>query len=137
MPAQTIRAAYVNEPRAPKGPGSVKDTEGNYWKAFPDLLHKFVPNGTYEVEYAEEEYQGKVSRRVTGVKELDAPQSSLNGRKAPAAHGKGPAESCQIWCQGIVQHMIEAKLLPCTAESVDDATAKLKAIWKRHFGNWE
>lgn len=67
MNKATIKVQYVNQPKNPKGPGSVKTADGVYYKVWKDLLPKFPGPGTYEVEYDTEDYNGKPQHTVRSV----------------------------------------------------------------------
>lgn len=63
----TITAKYINPPKTPKGPGSIRDADGHYWKAWPDLLAKVKQGARIEVEYERGEYMGKETRTIKKI----------------------------------------------------------------------
>lgn len=70
----TIKVKYVNTPKVPNGPGSIKTPEGVLYKVWPPCngkpgieLSEFREGGTYEVEYQEGEYQGKPQRTAVKI----------------------------------------------------------------------
>lgn len=72
MQTATIVAQYINEPKSPKGPASIKDETGRYWKFWPNgkngiPVEKFQKGQTYNVGYKSEMYQGKEDRTITEV----------------------------------------------------------------------
>lgn len=63
-----ITIQYVNQPKG-KGPGSIKDSRGAYWKVWPDKMELFEgrEGQTVAVTYYEEEYEGKPQCTVIGI----------------------------------------------------------------------
>ncbi len=66
MPTEQIEISYVNQPKVPRGPGSIKSAVGDYYKVWPKEvpLGNFQVGGIYRVDYEEDEYQGKLQKTI-------------------------------------------------------------------------
>ena len=82
MPTESVTVAYVNEPKSEKGPGSIKDATGRYYKVWKTSKHggatlsDFENGKTYDIEYREEEYQGKPTYTVNKIVSASTSQST-------------------------------------------------------------
>ena len=92
MQTATITAKYVNPPKSAKGPGSVKDANGVYWKCWPDQLANFQPDQSYLVGYTSEMYQGKEQHTIKSVTQAGGVFLAPNGGQAPKAPAPPPPQ---------------------------------------------
>lgn len=100
MSKTSIQVQYVNQPKNPKGPGSIKTNEGVYYKVWPHSkngganLSQFEVGKTYELEYDTEEYNGKPS--YVARKILSSSESSSSNGHVPVASSNGK-DSQILW----------------------------------------
>lgn len=87
MHSATIEVSYVNPPKSEKGPGNIKDSDGNYWKVWPDMLAKFKAGGTYTVSYTKDDYQGKEQRTIKAVEGASSPSEPQRRPQAAVSGG--------------------------------------------------
>lgn len=85
MQAATITIAYINRPEG-KGPGSIEDTDGRYWRIWPDKLAAFagMEGNTVTVNYETGEFRGKPQYTILGLAGGQGPQAPMPRRRAPA-----------------------------------------------------
>jgi len=89
MNTATIKVQYVNAPKSPKGPGSVKTEDGVYYKVWPKAkeggatLSQFEAGRTYEIEFDTEQYNG---RDTFTARKILSSSESTNGSGAGLAH---------------------------------------------------
>lgn len=80
MQTLTAQVVYVNQPKSPKGPGSIKTADGEYLKVWPRDLWLFTPGKTYEIKYTSEDYKGEEQKTAKDAKEIGV----TNGGVKPA-----------------------------------------------------
>ena len=139
MQQATITVQYVNQPKGPRGPGSIKDTEGNYWKVWPTTkkpggatLDSFAVGGTYSIGYDPGEYQGKPDNTITSVTQTAAP--ATNGHKLPPRQETAPTDAERMFCCSILNASIQAGKIDFTTTGLIEAVNDLRSVWKYTFG---
>lgn len=81
-----ITISFVNPPKSEKGPGNVKDTNGNYWKCWKETLGQFQVGSSYDITFEKGEYKGKPDNTVLTVKQsAKAPEAQQKAQQAPYA----------------------------------------------------
>lgn len=111
MKQASVTVKYINPPKG-KGPASIKDDKGNYWKFWTNKIpmDKFTEGKTYSVGYETEDYQGKEQRTIVavGMPQEEAPKVS-NGHN-------DPSRDKNIFICGVVNQGIAAgKIDPLSA----------------------
>ena len=133
MQTKQITAKYVNPAKSPRGPGSVKDEQGIYWKVWPDLLSRFQVGGTYTVGYKTEQHNGKDQFTVTQIQDVTGQQ--LSQPSVPSTNGHGDhSRDEQIYVCGIVNNAIAAgKVDPFSTDelvSITQAATDAFRAWR-------
>lgn len=148
MQTATIQVRYVNPPKTPKGPGSVKDANGTYWKVWKDDLAKFQEGGTYQVGFETEQYQGKDQYTVKAVSPAGAQQATQQvpqpsptpaGTPSPAPighnrNGTDAATAERIFVCGIVNQGIAAGQVKVAATDIAMAVNAARDAYRLTFG---
>lgn len=75
LQAAEITIQYINQPEG-KGPGSIKDTEGRYWRIWPNKIAAFqgMEGSTVVVNYEVGEFRGKPQYTILGLAGGQGPQ---------------------------------------------------------------
>lgn len=126
MMQASVNVKYVNPPKG-KGPASIKDDQGNYWKFWTNkiALDKFEVGKTYSVGYETEDYQGKEQRTITAV---SMPQEQAP--KISNGHQNGERDEFIFVC-GVVNNAIAAgKIDPMSASDIASVKAAAKAAYR-------
>lgn len=160
----TITVQYVNAPSNPKGPGSVKDATGRYWKVWDrDVsLDEFSEGQAYTVEFETSEYNGKpqyyIKRLLTaspertkpdpferdpfesGLPEAPAPRSAPQApRPAPQAtwsrQATSPVDAERMFTCSIVNAYVEAGRIPLAFKELNEAVELVRDVWRENFGS--
>lgn len=132
MNTKQITVKYINQPKTERGPGSVKDNQGVYWKVWRDQLATFREGGTYTVGYTTEMYQGKEQYTVKEVQEvtgqvLTAPSIA----PTPKPHTNGDNRDEHIFVCGIVNNAVAAgKIDPMSAADIAECTKAASSAYK-------
>lgn len=133
MQTQTVSVAYVNPPKNPKGPGSIKDTEGRYWKVWPKdtPLDRFVVGQSYDVAFETEQYQGKDQYIVKTATPRGAPvQSQAQTPRQPTA----PSDGRRMFICSIVNAYIQAGKLDLRSDSLVNAINVVGSAYDQTLG---
>lgn len=95
MTTATVTPKYVNQPKAGKKFGSIKDQAGVFWLVEPGLLGSFSPGTATIVEWKAEKFQdGTDVKKITGI------VHGANGATpTPAAHSN---QGREIFITGVV-----------------------------------
>jgi hypothetical protein len=148
MQQATITVAFVNPPKSPTGPGSVKDTEGKYWKVWTPKkpgdpsLENFVAGGVYSVTYKPGMYQGKPDDTITSVTQVGAAAAAPNGHApAPRTNGYSPTRQAtdptdaerMFVCANLVAFIKAGAIQPDLTDVVG-TTNMLRDVWTNTFG---
>ena len=134
MQTATINVRYINPPKG-KGPASVKDETGKYWKFWTrDIpLESFQQGGTYLVGYKTEQYNGEAQyyiTELTGASTQSAPQKT-NG--AAHTNGNGQRDEFIFVCGGINHAIAAGKVEPIASELVPTIEA-FRDAYRQTFG---
>lgn len=125
MMQASVTVRYKNPPKG-RGPASIKDDKGNYWKFWTDKipLEKFTEGQTYSVGYETEDYQGKEQRTIVAV--------SMPQEQAPPVtngHKNGERDEFIFVC-GVVNNAISAgKIDPMSASDIAAVKQAAKAAF--------
>ena len=104
MQSATVVCRYINPPKSPKGPGSIKDETGRYWKCWPKELSFFKEGNSYQLGFETEIYQGKESYIVRAVAEAPAFRSD-NGSGVPLPPAPIPMQQPPVhYAAGVPAH---------------------------------
>lgn len=142
MQAASIQIAFVNQPKSEKGPGNVKDTQGNYWKCWKETLGQFAPGSSYDITYEPGTYQGKPSNTVLTVKPSAKPPEAPapKAQQAPYTAKYGSTDMAtaeRIFVCGALNAMLSNQnTIPgeMTAAKVIAAVHVLRTAWMNTFG---
>lgn len=125
MPTATITPAYVNQPAPGKKEGSIKLKDGSFYGVPPAMLSQLQPNNTYEVEFTEREWNGKIFRSIKSAKLVSAGQYGQTDNKT--------AE--RIFVCGALNAAIHGGHVQVTPETLTQAVNDLRQVWASTFGN--
>lgn len=104
MNSATIEVAYVNPPKEGRKMGDVKDTDGQYWKVWPDKLDFFKPGHKYDIEYTTDEFKGKtfcMVKKMTPVTE-NPPTATQKAVQTVSGNSGGRMPSVEMAVMGLV-----------------------------------
>lgn len=127
----TITVDYVNQPKSPKGPGSIK-SGGVYYKVWPDMLAQFQQGASYDVEYDTEMYNGKEQHTIKKARvagQATAPSPKTNGAVPHAAKDE------QIFCVALAKSYIEAGQLPLKHTELVSALKMFQVTYDQIWGS--
>lgn len=126
----TITPDYINPPKTPKGPGSIK-SGGIYYKVWPDLLEQFQQGVAYEVEVETSMYNGKEQHTIK--KARVAGQATA----PPKTNGAVPhtAKDEQIFCVALAKSYIEAGQLPLKHAELVSALKMFQVTYDQIWGS--
>lgn len=140
MPTETITVAGIWPPKEGRRTGSLKTTTGDWFDVWPDKIPQFSKGGTYVVEYATKESNGRVYKTVKAI--VGAPggtgpsPAGANPRSAPYTRQDDPAVAERIFVCGIVNAAV-----PTLAAAGDLRTGTIAEIvrdareaWRLTFG---
>jgi hypothetical protein len=142
MQTATINVRYVNAPKG-KGPASVKDDQGRYWKFWTrDVpMDRFAAGQSYTVGYKTEPYNGEDQYYIQEVMgngaAAPAPAPKSNGAThAPATngHGNGQRDEFIFVCGVINQSVAAGKIDPFEMTGIVDAITVAREAYKQTFG---
>jgi hypothetical protein len=138
----TITVRYVNQPKSPKGPGSVKDVNNALWKVWPDDLPRFREGGTYLIGYMPGTYAGKPDNTIKEVQDVTggqlpspptAPQANGSFAAAPRPNGKyAPTDDAtaeRIFVCGAINAFAHAGTVKPNVRDVTNAVNALRAVY--------
>ena len=135
----SVNVRFLNPPKG-KGPASIKDADGNYYKfwttgkkAIP--LDSFKEGMTYSVGYESEDYQGKEQRTIIAVSKAQeqAPQVG-NGKVAEMGRTTSPTDALRMYACALVVAGIKAGQIQFTATDLASATNVAIDAWRATFG---
>ena len=135
----SVNVRFLNPPKG-KGPASIKDADGNYYKfwttgkkAIP--LDSFKEGMTYSVGYESEDYQGKEQRTIIAVSKAQeqAPQVG-NGKVAEMGRTTPPTDAERIFVCGILNAGIHSGTIQVTATDIASAVNCARDAWRATFG---
>jgi hypothetical protein len=140
MQTATINVRFVNPPKG-KGPASVKDDQGRYWKFWTrDVpLDRFAAGQSYTVGYKTEPYNGEDQYYIQEVMggEASAPAAAKsNGAAAPAhssGNGNGQRDEFIFVC-GALNHALGNGLVELNVTSLVPAVLALRDTYRQTFG---
>lgn len=100
----TIEVAYINAPEEGRKMGSVKDTDGQYWKVWPDKLPLFRQGAKYDIEYTTDEFKGKTYctiKKSTPITE-NPPTATQKAVQPVSSNGSGRMPSVEMAVMGLI-----------------------------------
>ncbi len=130
-----IQVKYVNPPKPHKTNGSIKTPDDQMFGVKPDMLGLFQPNGTYDVEFSERQFNGQTYKTVTSVKKVDvapAPSTASGGAKYDTTDDK-TAE--RIFVCGALNAMISGGHVEVSQVYISNVVNVLRASWAETFGS--
>ena len=144
MQTATITVKYLNPPKSPKGPASVKDANGTYWSFWTrDIpLDRFVVGGTYTVGYDTSQYNGKDQYTIKEVMDAGGqvtvvkPGAPLPSVPATNGHANGNGNGQRdefIFVCGALNHAI-GNGLELTVTNLVPTVQVLRDTYKQTFG---
>lgn len=141
-----IEIARIYPSEGERKPGAVIDVRGQRYKCWLPTLDRLAPGHAYDVEIKEDEYDGRVSKKIVKVnsqvdlftmsaKPARAPsadQGSASQGSAPAGNGAHPARDHDE--MAFVNATLPAMIAAGMVDDVDKAIVYLKTVFKRRFG---
>lgn len=141
MQQATIQVQFVNQPKTATGPGSVKDSNGKYWKVWSPKkqgdpsLDDFVAGGTYSITYKPGTYQGKPDDTITSVTQTaGAVAPKTNGHTIAPRQSTSPTDAERMFTCSLLNAFIQAGKVELSPDEVEGATLMLRGIWQNTFG---
>ena len=137
MMQASVNVKYVNPPKG-KGPASIKDDQGNYWKFWTDKipLDRFQTGHTYSVGYETEDYQGKEQRTITAVSmpQEQAPKIGNGAAKPEMGRQTAPVDAERMFVCSLVNAGIRAGQIQFTTTDIAEAVNCARSAWQGTFG---
>lgn len=133
---QTISVAYINPPKSPKGPGSVKDTDGRYWKLWTrdTPLDQFAVGQSYDVVFETSTYQGKDEYTIKRATPRGAPVKPNNGNGHAPRQPTDPTDAERMFTCSLLNAFIQAGKVDLDEGSLTQSTNMLRSVWQETFG---
>ncbi len=133
---ERIQVKYVNPPKPGKTNGSIKTPDDQMYGVKPDMLGLFQPNGTYDVEFSERQFNGQTYKTVTSVKKVqDAPPAQPAGNSKYGTTDDKTAE--RIFVCGALNAMIAGGHVEVSQVYISNVVNVLRASWAETFGAHE
>lgn len=138
MQTATITIKYVNPPKG-KGPASVKDTNGVYWKFWPrDIpVDRFAAGQSYTVLYKTEPYNGEdqyyIQEVTGGQASAPAPQKS-NGHAPEVQRRTSPTDAERMFVCSILNASVQSGKVDFITSDLTEAVNVLRSVWQTTFG---
>lgn len=149
MQTATVTVRYVNPPKG-KGPASIKDDKGTYWKFWTrDIpLDRFAVGQSYTVGYKSEPYNGQDQYYIQEVIEAGgnspAPQKPAdngwthtdgNGSGATRTSGNGNGQRDEfIFVCGALNNALANGSVEMSVTSLVPAVQALRDTYRQTFG---
>lgn len=93
MLTTTIVPTRIFPPKSEKGPSFVMTLDGRSFKAWNETAGSLILNAPHQVEYTEEDYQGKSSFTIRKIRAVESAQAQA---KAPVATSAKELSSQQV-----------------------------------------
>jgi hypothetical protein len=119
-----IRVAETHPPKAGKKLGTVKTATGDSFGIWPNKLPGLQVGGHYEIEFDENEFNGRTYRKITKAQPVGAPSN--------AATSSSDAE-WQFVCS-LLNAAIAAGKLQIQTDTLVTAIKTARAAWANTFG---
>jgi hypothetical protein len=121
----TIEVVETHPPQNGKKLGKVKTKSGEEFGIWPDKLGAMRVGQRYEVEVAENEFNGRTYRKITKATPASAPVAA-NGKSAPASVTGGEAE----FVATILAALIRAGEVKNDEAQLVATTKMLRGLWR-------
>lgn len=126
MSTAAIQVAYVNPPKEGKTKGSIKTDQGEFYEVFPNQLGLFRPGASYEIDYSERNWQGKVYRTVNKCRPQDKPAVVRSEGNSTAPSNETEFE----FVARVLSASIQACAVTYTREGLTDAVRMLRSVYR-------
>lgn len=136
MTTATVTVKYVNHPKPGQKKGTIKAADGRIFGVWPDKLNQFQQNGTYEIDYDVEEWNGKTYMTVKVVRPVNQ-QQAQPGHNSGGNGGGGSAYTAkdeQIFVCGALNNAIAARAVEPTTVSMMAFVNAARETWRGTFG---
>lgn len=153
----TVTVAFVNPPKAPRKSGTIKDSDGQYFSAWPDKLAQFRAGETYEIEFTEKKLDsGIVARDIKTARPVATVSTPLQGehtvnaavrevvtKPKPAAQPTNgatyyrptaPRDAERMFVCGTLQACIKTGRIEFTEDALINTINALRDAWAATFG---
>lgn len=136
MNTQTISVAYVNPPKNPKGPGSIKDTEGRYWKLWTKdtPLDQFAVGQSYDIVFETDQYQGKDQHTIKRATPRGGAVAPNNGNGQAPRQPTAPTDAERMFTCSLLNAFIQAGKIDLSPGELTSSTNLLRSVWQETFG---
>jgi hypothetical protein len=139
MPSTVLTVKLINPPGS-TGRGSIVGTNDERLGVFPEKAALFEVGKTYEIEYVENDRNGKTLRNVKSAKLIAATTPTQQGTSAPAPNGSGyyrptsPVDAERMFVTATLTALIKAGEVKNDKQQLWAATQMLRGLWKHTWG---
>jgi hypothetical protein len=122
----TIEVVETHPPQNGKKLATVKTKNGEQFGIWPDKLATLRVGQRYEIEVAENEFKGRIYRKITAVKPVNG-ASMTAAASAPAA---GAANEERQFLRELLAAGVRTGAVAFSANDLRTAVAMLRALWR-------
>ena len=120
-----IQVAETHPPKNGKKLGTIKTAAGESFGIWPDKLAGLQVGGRYQIEFDENEFNGRTYRKITRAQPVESSAPPGNARSSDAEQ--------QFVCS-VLNAAIAAGKLQLSAESLVAAIKTTRTAWRHTFG---
>lgn len=133
MNTATIEVRFADPPKDGKKQGTIKTATGEMFGVWPDKLGLLQPGRTYEVEFSERPYKGRVYKTIIKCKPVDQIRSEAQPERVTTVKTATPEQQFVTACLGSA---IESQQVEMNDKSLHDAVMLLRVVWGKTFGRF-
>jgi hypothetical protein len=130
VPAVIIEIAETHPPKVGKKLGAVKTAAGESFGIWPDKLSALRVGGRYQIEFDENEFNGRTYRKITNVQAVEATPPA---RRAAHCATEVDYVEQQFVC-ALLNAAIAAGTLQIQTDALVAAIKTARAAWAQTFG---
>lgn len=127
MSTAVVQVAFVNQPKQGKSKGSIKTNEGEFFEVWPNQLGLFRPGASYEIDFAERTWNGRVYRTVAKCRPQDRPAVVRATEQDLAAGGNN--EELEFVAR-VLSASIQACAVEYTQQGLAEAARMLRNVYR-------
>lgn len=130
MSTAVVQVAFVNQPKQGKSKGSIKTNEGEFFEVWPNQLGLFRPGASYEIDFAERTWNGKVYRTVAKCRPQDRP-AVVKGRHGDTIISEPEPVSQEFeFVARVLSASIQACAVEYTQQGLAEAARMLRNVYR-------
>jgi len=124
MNTATIEVQTADPAPPGKKLGKIKSSDGVVYMVWPDKLGLFRPGNRYEIQFSEDEFNGRTYRKIAKVKPLQAQPQTDTGPKPNASNAE------HDFVARTLAALIQACAVEVTQRGLSDTVRMLRTVYR-------